>query len=645
MSILTTLVHRLRAFDEAAWVSLANRGLYRRALKDLEQAAPSLSDHASHVEIAFAGQRIRIASADPRSALCDCRAPSACQHRLAALIWLQRQAWLPGDEAQGACPEVATVDYEALLAIDDAALKVHAGAAGYRWALNYAADLDLTRDFRIIEGRYPVLQLPRLGFELRCIGADLSQMLTRPETTATKKHTAAALLALRRAHGQTLPAVEESIVSNDAAARQRMLAEVALFARETIDIGIAHPSPSMQQHADALASWAQSLGCTRLAATLRRCADQIEASCARLAHSDSEDLLDELALAFALAEALQQASADGSAQRAPRELYGATRRQYEESDALELAALAAWPFLTASGFKGLSVLFYAPADGEFLTLTDARAASTLFDPLARFEQGGPWRGMACPRALLGCAVVVQNARRADGRLSASDETRVDTVRALAGDDRSLPPAIDDWRELAMLESASILRGGADRFFLLRPTRWQRAHFDPHRQVLHWRHHDAQGSTLTLTLPYSPLQARAVAAFEHYSAQPATGLIIARQRGADLEPLGWLRAEGQTWRAGTPYFDQAVGEAGALADPHRSNNSEPPALSRLRATLQRTAERGVSQGRNAELASLQRHANGLGLMQFAAVLDPDSGAVAVLRGWLFLRQLQAELLSR
>jgi hypothetical protein len=628
---LTALYERLRAYDESAMVALANRGLYRRALKDLEQETPSILSLDGEIAIAFAGQQVRITSDDPRSARCNCRAPTACQHRLAALIWLQQQAI-----AQ--TPAEPTVSYDALLAIGDAELKAHAGTAGFRWALNYAADLDLDRDFVVNDERYPVLRLPRLAFELRCLNAELSQMIVRPPSTAANKYAVAALLALRRAQGQMLPILDEAPSASDAPARLRMLAAVAEFVSALVDIGIAHPSPSLQQQADTLASWAQAVGCPRLAAAMRRCADQIEASCARLAHSDSEDLLDDLALAFGLAEALQHAIGVG---RPDRGLLGNARRSYEESDALQLVGLAAWPFATASGFKGLTVLFYAPDDDEFLTLTDARAASALFDPIARLDQGGPWRGMACPRAALGAVMRVTQARRADDRLSGSDDTLVDSVRPLSLDDPTLPPAIDDWSQLADIAAASILRGNADRFLVLKPARWLPAQFDPHRQVLHWAVFDRHGAPLTLTLSYSALHARAVAAFERYSAEPAAGLIVVRRRGADLEPLGWLQAEATHWRAGTPYVDQGSTAAVAPPSPAASAPLEPPALLRLRGQLQACAERGRNQRRQSDLAALHGQAEKLGLIKLAALLDPQAGATAVLRSWLFLRQLRAE----
>ncbi len=627
---LTALYERLRAYDESAMVALANRGLYRRALKDLEQETPSILSLDDEIAIAFAGQQVRITSDDPRSARCNCRAPTACQHRLAALIWLQQQA-------MAQTPAEPTVSYDALLAIGDAELKAHAGTAGFRWALNYAADLDLDRDFVVSDERYPVLRLPRLAFELRCLDSDLRQMIVRPPSTAANKYAVAALLALRRAQGQTLPILDEAPSASDAPARLRMLAAVAEFVSALVDIGIAHPSPSLQQQADTLASWAQALGCARLAAAMRRCADQIEASCARLAHSDSEDLLDDLALAFGLAEALQHAIGVG---RPDRGLLGNARRSYEESDALQLVGLAAWPFATASGFKGLTVLFYAPDDDEFLTLTDARAASALFDPIARFDQGGPWRGMACPRATLGTAMRVGQVRRADDRLSASDDSIVDSAQPLAIGHPALP-AIDDWSELADTVCASILRARADRFHVLRPSRWLPAQFDRHRQVLHWALFDRHDAPLTLTLQYSALHSRAIAAFERYSAHATAGLIVVRRRGADLEPLGWLQAESALWRAGTPYFDRGSTETVATSPPAATTAMESPALLRLRGTLQACAERGCTQRRHADIAALQGQAERLGLIKLAALLDPRAGASAVLRGWLFLRQLRAE----
>ena len=89
-SILDQLGALLARFDEEAYVGLSNRGLVRRARKDLaRQPVAVVEQSATELVVAFGAHRIRFDLRGPAHAQCDCPASGMCQHILAAAMGLQ----------------------------------------------------------------------------------------------------------------------------------------------------------------------------------------------------------------------------------------------------------------------------------------------------------------------------------------------------------------------------------------------------------------------------------------------------------------------------------------------------------------------------------------------------------------------------
>ncbi len=122
---LTRLRPALAALDDEALAALANKGLVRRARKDLEQAPGEIvaaDDEGLQVRI---GAETVDVPANPVQASCTCPAGGVCRHILAALILLRETAepTPPGEAVPS--PDAAAE----LMAIDDETLQRLAGKA------------------------------------------------------------------------------------------------------------------------------------------------------------------------------------------------------------------------------------------------------------------------------------------------------------------------------------------------------------------------------------------------------------------------------------------------------------------------------------------------------------------------------------
>lgn len=663
MTLLADLRAQLARYDDDALAALGNRGLLRRAYKDLEAHPAEIETHADAgvdvVLVRVAGQTVRFDARGPAQAQCGCPAAGVCQHILAAAIALQRDgetttasdgvsqtdASNAASSSKSAMPTAKTSDavdagaadaandrpndatnsatngaspngdpavshdaqlaplHAALLAFDADALRKHAGKAGYRWAWQYVQDLDPERGV-VIDGDKHVriaFAHPRIGF--RYMGGGIDALIADAQPTQIEKYRVAAVLAYRRAYGAAIDAPEAAgrtrtsaldlgmdhalpeggeAVREDARARLRERTKRLLL--ECVELGLSHLSPAIEQRFATLAVWAQGAEYYRLALALRRLADHVEWLNERAGGADEHRLCDEIAFVYGLIAALDAAAARGAA---PAHLLGRARNRYEAAARLELLGLGAHPWRSASGYVGLTMLFWSPSEQAFYSCTDARPEQQRgFDPVARYRAAGPWGGLGAPQQATGRRVVLDGAQlSAQGRLSGSEAT-IATVQALAPVASFLAqlPVCARWvestrtraeRKRSLLAEPQPMRDWA----VLRPARFGEPQFDAARQTLVWPIYDDANERVDLELPYTAYTEHAIGRIEMAAKAgvPAGTCVVARWRDdgeAVAEPLSLIDPGTAAPRSqerspehspvDALYFDAAPAGHGALA---------------------------------------------------------------------------------
>jgi len=644
--IRAQLAAQLRRFDEEAFVALANRGLLRRAQKDLEKQPPVLVEEAADSLTMSVGEHhVRMDARGPGHAQCSCPAGGICQHVLTAALALQSAEPVAGPAAAPQATAVepapdATADsvahlHEALLGFGSADLLRHAGKTAYRWAWQFVQDMDSEQDLRIDGGRNIAIgfRQPRLTF--RYMGGGIESLLGDLSIAQIEKYRVAAIIAYQRAHGVE-PTPPESSAPRNAAldlGKDHALADTAAGSQESsrlrlrqstrqllgecISLGLSHLSSGIQERYATLSVWAQGAEYYRLALLLRRLADHVELLLERAGNADEHRLLDEMALGFALVSALDTAAARGAA---PAHLVGRARSRYDEIGSLQLIGLGAVPWRSASGYVGLTLLFWSPSEEGFLSCTDARPeVQRGFNPLARYKAAGPWSGLGAPAQATGRRLVLGNAQlNAQGRLSAADKTSA-TVQDFvpAAELTQLLNPCARWSEL--LEQQSLARRSLlaeaqlmKEWVVLRPARFSTARFDPARQVMIWPLLDDEGETLDAEVPYSGFTSHLIERLEQIpdGQLPAGTLLVARMRngaaGFIAEPLSLIHpAPGGSAAVDALHFDSAPaqGIASKLLSrlKRRTGSAEAPALTvlpealrELRHWMHQVADRGFAE---------------------------------------------------
>ena len=673
----------LARYDEDAWVAIANRGLLRRARKDLEALPVSLVDPPpdaaqAGVEVAVGDRIVRFGGSGPAEATCSCPSTIPCQHIITAGLWLAASAAdTTGEEpaSREDAVDAASGLHAELMGLDAAALTAYAGLPGYRWAHQLLDDADspptVTRDGYLSVGfASPSLTLRYLGGGVDAVMLD--QQVAQPE-----RYRVAAVLAWQRAHGLVLPpppaprrtAVppSESALSRTES-RARLRATVARLLCDTVAIGVSHLSPAIHDRLVTAATWAQGVEYHRLALVLRRLADHVDLLLARSALADDLVLLDDVALAHALVCALEASAAVGPE---PPGLVGRARTSYDAVRSLDLVGLGGRPWRTESGYHGLTCLFWSPSRQRFLTWTDTRPDTLAgFDPRARWQQPAPWKGLATPATAAGRRLTLTHAQvSADGRLSGVESTSAAVTATDSDDFIGTLPAVTTWAELGEMRATALSdpRDPAAAWTVLRPTRTAAAGWDAARQTLTWPLIDENGRLLVVEVPWSRLHAHVITRIEALGDKlPDGAFVIARvqrSRGHLLaEPLSLVLPDRAINPVDALHFDQGPTRATSPLvtrllsagtpdrvddDPQdRPTTGVPVPLADLRALVEQEAQRGCSATAAGQVHDRLERAHtalrGIGLTVFTPPDPTLAPAETLLRSHYLLQQVERAL---
>jgi SWIM zinc finger len=586
------IIRQLAAFDDEALALLANKGLVRRAAKDLEKGTAVVieSDDAETLRVRVEDVTVTFDAGGPAKARCGCPARENCRHVIMACLWLKAQ---PVEEAVAAPAASDPLTWKSLVRW-----------CGKRVAL---AGAEL-RPYEIAsDGKWFVVRFPEIGETVRLLPDNpLATALCTCKTEACK-HAAGALIVFGKIEVEA-----EAPAPPPATQPPRTRAEVLestmnLFA-ELLTIGLSQLSDSTRQRLATLAVSAHGVDLPRLSLALRSIADDVRLMLARDARWDSSRLFLSLARTYALCHALQHSGI------ARPDLEGAHRSCYEDVRSLDAYGLGAYKWQTASGYRGLTLLFWSPSANDWLTWSDARPASQQFDPEARLFGEPPWQGAGSPCELSRSHVRLTHARKnGQNRLSSSSKTTALPV------DATVPRwldfgtrAFDDWPALRAYAATTqpvgleLSRPNAT-FVVLRSSDWGKPVFDPLHQQLRRPILDVNGDELTMVAQFREGDERAVRALETLRPSKAKiwGVVARLTVGSELLlwPISFLTdakpaiafldlPEQPSTKQPIAHGPQAEEDLDAQDEDEPPASSGIPSIHELIAQTESIAERGV-----------------------------------------------------
>lgn len=638
---------QLLSLDDAALAIATSKGLVRRAHKELEKAAdPDLQVSGDRLTLTWPDHIVTLPSTNFLNATCTCPAADLCRHILLSCLWLRTQlsSAVPSDLSPIDSPPSAPPPRLTHTLKD---LTAWATKSTLRDGFAF-----LQRESAQIEGTDPiVVRFPQTTLTCRYSTATgLTGMLCSCQPRRVCAHQVAAVLAILRSQGTELslpPSASPTDAAITAAAGQ-VITHAQTLLEQTVAIGLLHLSDITHQQFVTLAVSAQGAKLPRLSLTLRGIASDIDLHLNRHAAADSDCLFERLAHAYALCSALQS-----TAPAYPLHLAGQAQRHYDDVGTLELVGLGAYPWRTASGYGGLTVLFWDIGAQQWCSWSESRPLfhRSGFNPVQAYRQPGPWDGIAHPAEASQSYLRLSNARRNyQQRLSSSRQTVGVTLRPTqAADWQTLPLCFQDWDALRDHLTRTRAVGLAepnplDRLAILRPHCWGARQFAAVQQQFTWVLLDVNEQPLVLRVSFTP-DNPALEQLERLDPDDLqgwgmVGSFYIEQDTLYGQPLALCRPtdNGQPTILNLHFADQAQSKTAAIAPesqyPLMENDaatptSPCPAIDGLNITMQRLAERGIyglDESIHQALAYYAGYAERLGMKTLAfAILELVSPA--------------------
>ncbi|MEK7412078.1 MAG: hypothetical protein AAB263_02040 [Planctomycetota bacterium] len=473
-------------------IALANRGLLRRARKDLETAKPAIQgETASGLSVRWDQQTIVLAER-PAESRCTCSAGGICRHILACFLHLASTS--ATGQAAAAAPQPCGAE---ITALTDEELEHWAGKAMWKRARR---ELAIGLSVVCEDGAPFIGRIAEWNAVCRWMpGGGMRGMLCSCHEPGVCVHRVAVVLAWQVQQG--CRTIERDDVVPDAssgAVRSRIEVgeEVAALCEDLVSLGFSRTGAMHAERFRTLAMAARGVDLPRLERLVRSLAQEIDGWLSRDPQSSDIRLLERSAACWALSKALKKPTP---------ELVGVHRSQYERVHNLELVGAGLEFWKTASGFHGLSVYFWDRLNRCWCTWSEARPVTTSdFDPLGRAAAPGPWPGATSPGHISTTSGMLMGAWRNRAlRLSGRPSSRWHGKRASAAVD--LPSPTEDWRDLWSRLPELYPIGFAERhvysdIVLMRPAKWLPATFDTHRQQLIRNLVDSGGRQISIMIP-------------------------------------------------------------------------------------------------------------------------------------------------
>lgn len=640
---VAAFIAALAGVDDETLAALANKGLVRRARKDLDKNPPAIiSAEAAFVSLRVEDATVTLTQPAAKST-CSC-ASGVCRHILAGLIWLREAgASIPPAAAAPIQPTAATGTAspaapastdpaEPLLSFDAIMLQKWAGKP-----LLKRAGLVLSRGYQIEQAPAAiVVRLPALNLSVRCMAGGLDAMICSCHAPGPCEHKVAAVLAIQAQSSATPVQVAPSALQESTGAprsRQQVRQSVKELLGQIISMGLSRLSTASESRLRTLSTSAHGVDLPRLSRMLRSLADEISMTLLRDASAASSSLLASCARLWALCDALEHPTAT---------LVGEHRSLYMPvAGSMEVVGLGARRWRTPSGYHGLTVFLWEPSSRRWTTWNDARPLATPgFDPVRRFDEGGPWSGAASPRQAAGTSWRLSGIHRnAAGRLTARDNSRGIPGRPSRPEDG---PLITDFSQLGPMAAEAFAPGLRQRtdhgdLVLLAPAQCGPPEYDAIQQEVLRPLADANGKLAILKLRHSPESEHALTTLQTMDG-PTVKAVLASLRigeqGLFVEPITLWTAEKPihlTLDGAPPAAQQSAAAAASDASEEDEETQEEPPMLEASAVghllvlgeneLTAIAESGIAVIRDlSPLAAVARELSSLGISTAAGAIE-------------------------
>ncbi len=542
---------QIQQVDDDYLAGLSNKGIVKRAYKDLNQEQPAAVWQEEEVQVTLREETCVIRAPLGKSS-CSCPSRSICRHVVTAILWLQKE--LGKEEVSLDCKKTAETEnldgnvndieksdetenkeaesdekadktgkadaktnetektdeqpgiFEELLTIPLEHLKrICKGSRLKRFVAHMeAGDVVQTETRSVVTVQFPwentVVKLlePLEYSSCTCRSAELCV------------HKAQALLAFQIHRSRILLEDLEEIPAEDGPVHEEQMKKAGEMVRKEVAdqlcTGLSRQSPEAKETMERLAVICHRAGLADFEGQLREIGSLYQQYFNRSAVFRGEELLGKLLSLYEQANRVTRAKD----KKELRTLAGVFRESYQLVGRLQLMSIGRRFFFSKTGYEGDIYYFLETKQKQWYTWTDVRPV--FYEGVRKRQSAAvekspaPW-GLPCNREqLMEMEFLLKGAKAAgDGRLSVSQETKGDVL----GVRRFEPEVIGDlvyWDYGKLLQDMFGCERGTrqtdrrkERLALVGAVGWEQTKFDEINQRFFWSILDEMGRKLFISL--------------------------------------------------------------------------------------------------------------------------------------------------
>lgn len=436
----------LQQADDDYLVGLSNKGIWKRAYKDLEGETPSLTWQGEDAQVTLSSETCVIKNPLGEST-CSCPSSGICRHVVTAILWLKGQIGEDGQKEQGveaSANNGGTLEEQGRSEVQDGQeqldnreeflsvpidrLKRACGNKRYQTFLSRMKTGELPQ---LTETSIVTVTIPWEQTTVRLL-SPLEYSTCTCHSKELCGHKAQALLLYQLKYGKLHLKDLEVLEAEESSIDMELAKEAAGKVREHIlaqfEMGLSRQSLEVEESLERLAIICHRAQLANFENRLREAASDYRLYFQRSAAFRVEELFRKLLALHELAGRVLES-------KTPTELSalaGSFRSDYELVGRLQLMGMGARSFSSKTGYEGEIYYFLETRQKKWYTWTDARPVfyeGTRRRPGSAAGQApAPW-GLTCSREQMSeMAFELKDAKAASGeRLSSSQDTKSEII--------------------------------------------------------------------------------------------------------------------------------------------------------------------------------------------------------------------------
>lgn len=593
----------LKAIDEEYLVGLTNKGIVKRAAKDLEKQEPQVEEENGEIKVRLEDAVCTIHSPVGESS-CTCPQRTICKHIILSVLYLKRMLsdTTSDASAEQAAPqraeedlsqkqtdqkenspekEIVSTDAEQInnQANDQAAEKETCQeikqppetTQNEAWKelktfplKQIRKTLGESRFVTALErqktGLFPEIKVGSIvtvAFQRENITVKLLEPVEYSTCSCHKKelciHKAEALLCFQIWSGALNPSEFGGERGNeiDFEELHQIGKEFLDFLQERISIGLARSSPSVTESFERLATIAHNADLPEFERQFRALSEEYNKYFRRMVSFSGEQLMKRLARTLRMANRLCNVTTGEEL----FEIAGEFKSSYQEIADLKLAGFGCRSFHSSSGFAGTTVYLLAPESKEWYTYTSARP--TYYDNqrtsyAASGKEIAPW-GLECSLEELSEKELLLKAPKVnkEHRISSSSKTTGTVLEQVKLGNYDLSDFwFEDFEELFDHCYQKPDPKELDRLVFVLPKRIELSVYDKFSQCYRLPLYDQKDRRLDLTVYYTPEDKEVIKELERMEKQFSKkkeipvffGIAGTEEKRLTLYPLSVMKQE-------------------------------------------------------------------------------------------------------